>query len=313
MNRSEKYMARIMFQLKVHTSDGQIYENLFSKVMIKHNLDFQMVKPYGNIGDRKNDGFDKVRGLYYQVFAPESIEKYRTISDAIKKLKVDFAGLKSHWDAICPIKEFFYVVNDKYKGVPATVHEELIKIAKLNPNIQFNVFNSNNLEVIFMELCEDDMIDIIGFIPNEEISFLDYDVLNDAVNFIMNSDSEISVDTYIDNPDFEKKLSFNNLTSACANLLNVASYQIGDLETFFESTGDYVRDQLKNRFKSLYSQSKEIINESEKNYADKRLIHILKKASPSDKKAVRDAVLVLMSYYFEACDIFEKPVEVNKI
>lgn len=36
-----------------------------------------------------------------------------------------FAGLKSHWDPLCPINEFFYVVNDKYKGVPATVYEEL--------------------------------------------------------------------------------------------------------------------------------------------------------------------------------------------
>jgi len=311
MNRSEKYMARIMFQLKIHTSDGQSYENLFSKVMGKHNSNFRMIKPYGNVGDRKNDGFDKTTGVYYQVFAPEDISKSKTIVDAVKKLRVDFIGLKKQWHALCPIQEFYYVVNDKYKGLPPDVEQEILILGSENPEVTCDTFPSNSLEGIFMDLVEDDMIDIVGIPPNEEIAFLNYDVLNKAVEHLMHSESDLSLDSFIENPDFESKIAFNKLSSISSHLLNVASYQNGDLEIYFQNTGDFVKNELKTRFKGLYKQSKEIITEKEKNFADQRFMYILNNASPNGKKAVRDAVLVLMAFYFEACDIFEKPIEVK--
>lgn len=309
MNTSEKYIARILFQLKVYASDGQLYENLFSKVMLKHNLNFRMIKPYGNIGDRKNDGFDKTKGVYYQVFAPENIEKAKTINDAVSKLKEDFKGLKKHWHTLCPIKEFYYVVNDKYKGLPPQVEQEILLLSSENTDVNCDSFCSHNLETIFMGLSKEDITDIIGIIPNEEISFLDFDVLNQAVEYLMNSEADGSSDTYVDDPDFEYKIVFNKLSSKVANLLNVASYQIGDLETYFAATGEYVKNELKTRFSKLYDESKDVISENELNYSDQRFFYILSNASPNGKKAVKDAVLVLMSFYFEACDIFEKPIK----
>ncbi|WP_226669411.1 ABC-three component system protein [Metabacillus litoralis] len=313
MNTSEKYIARIMFQIKVHTSDGQLYENLFSKIMTKHNSNFRMIKPYGNIGDRKNDGFDKTKGVYYQVFAPENVEKTKTITDAVSKLREDFKGLKKHWDALCKIKEFYYVVNDKYKGLPPQVEQEILLLSSENSDVICDSFCSHNLESIFMELSKTDINDIIGFIPNEEISFLDFDVLNQAVQYLMNSEVEASSDTYVDDPDFEYKIVFNKLSPKVANLLNVASYQIGDLETYFAATGEYVKNELKTRFSKLYDESKEVISDNEVNYPDQRFFYILNNASPNGKKAVKDAVLVLMSFYFEACDIFEKPKKLTEV
>jgi|SRR5699024_7430356 len=307
MNTNEKYIARIMFQLKVHKSDGQLYENLFSKIMTKHNPNFRMIKPYGNIGDRKNDGFDKKSGIYYQVYAPEDVEKTKTITVAISKLREDFKGLKKHWDAICKIKEFYYVVNDKYKGLPPQVEQEILLLGSEHTNVVCDSFCSHNLETIFMGLSTDDIIDIVGIIPTEEISFLDFDVLNKSVEYIMNSEVDVSQDTYVENPDFEYKIKFNKLSPKVANLLTVASYQIGDLEAYFAATGEYVKSELKSRFSKLYDESKKEINESDQSFPDKRFFYILDNAAPNGKKAVKDATLVLMSFYFEACDIFEKP------
>lgn len=307
MNTSEKYIARIMFQIQVHTSDGQLYENLFSKIMTKHNSNFRMIKPYGNIGDRKNDGFDKKRGIYYQVYAPENLGKNRTINDAISKLREDFTGLKKYWDDLCKIKEFYYVVNDKYKGLPPQVEQEILLLSSEHSDVNCDSFCSHNLESIFMGLPQEDIIDVIGIIPTEKIGFLDFNMLSQAVEYLMNAEVDASLDTYVENPDFDYKIKFNKLSTRVANLLTVASYQIGELETYFADTGEYVKNELKNRFSKFYDESKSKIKESEENCSDKRFFYILNNAAPNGKKAVKDAVLVLMSYYFEACDIFEKP------
>ncbi len=67
MTRDEKYIARILFKNKVYECDKQAYEDLFVRIMQNDNVNFEPVKPQGQYGDRKNDGFDKVKGIYYQV------------------------------------------------------------------------------------------------------------------------------------------------------------------------------------------------------------------------------------------------------
>ncbi|MBA5837111.1 hypothetical protein F9879_08685, partial [Morganella morganii] len=64
-----------MFHLQIYESDGQRFEDLFSKIMNYKSPDFQQIKTYGNIGDRKNDGYIKNENTYYQVYAPEDVSK----------------------------------------------------------------------------------------------------------------------------------------------------------------------------------------------------------------------------------------------
>ena len=64
MKKEDKYIARIQFKLKVLQSKGQTFEDFFVSVMTKADKDFQPVKAYGNIGDQKNDGFNKKTGTY---------------------------------------------------------------------------------------------------------------------------------------------------------------------------------------------------------------------------------------------------------
>ena len=90
MEKEHMYIAKILFKNKVYQHKGQAFEDFFVSIMTKANPEFQAVKAYGNIGDRKNDGFVRSTGTYYQVFAPEDITKTKTIADAVKKLETDF-------------------------------------------------------------------------------------------------------------------------------------------------------------------------------------------------------------------------------
>ena len=65
---AEHYIAKIIFSNHILQYTGQQYEDFFVSVMTKANPNFQPVKAYGNIGDMKNDGFDRTTGTYYQIF-----------------------------------------------------------------------------------------------------------------------------------------------------------------------------------------------------------------------------------------------------
>ena len=93
MNDIQKQFAKITLQNKILKSNGQTFEDLFIHIMRLNNPNFRPIKPQGQIGDRKNDGYDSINGIYYQVYAPENLET--TINKVIKKLNEDFKGLKN--------------------------------------------------------------------------------------------------------------------------------------------------------------------------------------------------------------------------
>lgn len=307
MNRDEKYIARIIFKNKIYENDGQKYEDFFAKVLKKSNRDFQPVKAYGNIGDRKNDGFDKNDGIYYQVFAPENIEKQKTITDAVSKLAGDFIGAYKYWNSKCKINKFYYVVNDKYKGCPAPIHEKLIELDGKYDGIEFEILAARDLEDIFISLEEEDIIDVIEFIPSANLENLDYSVLREAIEYILNCEADNSMEAEYEVPDFDEKIVFNQLNSQIERWLVSASYNIGDLNRYFKRNSKFVKKELRDKFNEFYIESKGKYNSELEDCNNLRFIYILEKACYNKSKIVRDSVLVLMACFFESCDIFENP------
>lgn len=215
------------FKLVIHESDGQAFENLFTKIMKKSNKNFELVKAYGNVGDMKNDGFDKQTGTYYQVFGPEDSSKRKTINDAVSKLRNDFEGLKKQWDSICPIKHFYFVVNDKYKGTPAPLIQEMIQLDNENKEVECKLFSAADLEDVLMNLQLEDIYDVIGFLPDANIGLLDFNILNEVIEFIMNSPVTFTAESKMVVPDFYEKIEFNGLSDEINDMLVSGSYSEG--------------------------------------------------------------------------------------
>lgn len=308
MSKAEQYIAKVIFRNRIFEYSGQQFEDFFVSVMTKSNSNFQPVKAYGNIGDRKNDGFDQTTGTYYQVFGPEDISKDKTINDGVKKLKSDFEGLYKHWNDICPIKQYFFVTNDKYKGLPAPIIEMAIELDN-NPiyeDVSIKTFLAKDLESIFDQLNESAKQDIVGFIPDEIMPVIEFDALNEVVSYLLKTEL---LETFADSlvvPDFDEKISFNNLSNTVNHQLVTGSYQEALLEQYFnENPG--VKEILQKRFRALYEQAKNDIPETREGFADGRFFYILEHACPKRTISIQTSVLVLMAYYFSSCDIFEEP------
>lgn len=311
MNRDEFYLARVLIKLKILSKDQQSYEDLFTRIMQNNNLDFQPVKPQGRYGDKKNDGFDKNTGYYYQVYAPEDLQKRE--QDAIDKLTSDFKGLMEYWtSAGYKINKYFFVVNDKYKGVYPSLHKSAKQIEE-EYKIKTEIFRNKHLEEVFLNLDENKIIEIIGPIPNPlDIDVPDYDIMNEVISHLLDQDILDDQESIPEDPDFEKKIIFNSLSSAVGNFLNTGRLYNHIINDYFELNSDFVKEELRLRFNNLYKTGMRVIPDCDtKN--DELFFFIHKKSSPLDKLAIKHAVYIIMAYYFEYCDIFETPTTIKKI
>lgn len=305
MNRDEHFFIRQQFRLKIYESDGQAFEDFFIAVMKAHNPNFEGVKPQGKKGDKKNDGFDKTSGKYYQVFAPEDIRK--SISSAIRKLEEDFKGLYMHWNHLYPIKQFFFVLNDKYKDAYPDLHTKLSEIKSLYPHVECGFFSVSRLEKVFFELPEHEIFQLVGLPPNvTNLNNIDFGAMNKVVHYLLNKEFSYSQEQVPENADFNKKIQFNQLSKHSASLLEQGYYQNHVIREYFEYDGKFARDELRTRFSNLYNEGLQKFGPS-KEESDLIFHYILNSSRPSKTKPVSDAVLVLMAYYFEYCDIFEEP------
>lgn len=309
IGNAEHYLAKIIFSNHILQYTGQQYEDFFVSVMTKANPNFQPVKAYGNIGDMKNDGFDSTTGTYYQIFAPEDITKDMTIREGVKKLKTDFLGLYNHWNSLCPIKKFIFVVNDKYKGLPAPIIQMALELnnAPEYAQIDISTFTAKDLEKVFMSLDDLDKQDIIGYIPDEIMPpVVEYEALHETVTYLLNAELPTNSMDNLTVPDFDEKIAFNGLSEVVKSRLVVSSYLEGTLMHYFNDNPG-VKEILQKKFNALYEQSKKNIPNTQESHPDCRFYYILEKACSKNTAVIQTSVLALMAYYFSSCDIFEEP------
>ena len=302
MNTQEKTFARCQFQLKIHQADGQKFEDIFTSIMNYTETDFQQIKPWGKIGDRKNDGYIKSKGIYYQVYAPEEISI--SYINAVNKLNADFNGLKSHWSSI---KEFFFVVNDKYKGVNADCEQTIQQLKELHELHKADFMTAKDLENYLFKLDDDQILAIAGFIPDPANIKLDYSILNEVTKYIMQLPLGSDDDPIIRVPVWDEKIEFNGLSEFVSQLLNNGCIHLNNLDKYLKNNSDFLADSLRDRMNEIYLQEKE-------NYkGDELFWAIVNHASPKIQQMYQSSVIVIMAKYFETCDIFEEPVmeEVN--
>jgi hypothetical protein len=298
MTIEEKSIVRFLFQNKIYKADGQKFEDIFTDIMKYAYPEFQQIRPYGRAGDKKNDGYIKPKGVYFQVYGPEDIAK--SVSYAKGKLKKDFAGLLQAWK---PVNEFYFIINDKYKGIPPELEIEMDKLLT-NNNLKGGVKGATYLENVLFSLADDQIVAITGFIPDpSKIRSLDYSMLNEVIDYIVHIPLTKTVSSDISVPDWNEKIKFNKLSPLVAGLLNSGSIQIARLDEYLMNQGDFLADTLRDKINEIYVSKKDDIT------GDELFWRVVTIASPREESVYQSAVIVIMAKYFEACDIFERPTE----
>lgn len=302
MNIQEKSIAHAYFKLKIYQKDGYEFQNFFTSIMNKYDSEFTPIKTQGNIGDRKNDGYIPSKGIYYQVYAPEKVDA----TEAISKIENDLDGLIEYWNDKCPVKEFNFVMNDKYKGAYPTINAKILEVGK-KYNITAKLLLASQIENIFFQLKDEEIIEILGNIISVPIENLSFSSLNDVIEGIMKMPFKTN-DSLIAPAEMEEKIKFNNLNEEVSKILNEHSIYIGQLEEYFSNKGDFEKEKVQQILTGIYEEAIKKISNNETDSNSIRFFYIVDKITPSKNNiSIMNAIYILMSYYFEACDIFLNP------
>jgi hypothetical protein len=310
MTQEEKYIARIMLKTKFYEANKQAYEDLFTKIKQNEDSNFKQVKPQGSLGDGKCDGFNKTTGEYFQVYAPEELNGNE--STMISKMDYAISGLIKFWEEKeFKVNKFYFVVKDDYRNVYALVYTNAEAIAR-KYKIECEILICKDIEDIFLKLNEEKIVDILGgIIPDPlNIQNVEYSIMKEVIDYILKSEPPKKKEKIPEDPDFEKKIVFNYLSKEVSDFLNAGQRQNFVIKDYFELNSKFIKEELRQAFNNIYQQAVELIPASEtKN--DEVFQYIVDKTSPKNIFAFHSAVYVLMSYYFEYCDIFETPMDLK--
>ncbi|MCK9378560.1 MAG: hypothetical protein M0P97_00235 [Candidatus Moranbacteria bacterium] len=172
----DKHYLRIQFQNKIFKKNGTECQSFLWEIMRLIYPGFEPVKPYGNIGDKKNDGFIKDTGVYFQIYAPADPSEKQ--AEAAEKMADDFEGLYKHWDKKYPIKEYNFVFNDKFQELSEPMFSKLAELNEKYPEIKFDILTPKKIENAVLGLSQDQLLGLEFSVDSRD----SIKIINDFIN-----------------------------------------------------------------------------------------------------------------------------------
>ena len=275
---------------------GDAFQDFFEKLMsLAYKADFMACCPWGNRGDRKNDGFLQSELRLFQVYAPTEMTEARALS----KIREDLEGAKMHWG-----RHFdkWVFAHNAVHGLPPHVQELLLDLRRDNPGIALEPWCTEEFRLVFRLLSADDRAVWFGPAPTGEtkarLGFKDLQVILEHLG----SESADPGQPVKDVP--RGKIEANALSASAAVLLKEGMAKAPLVAQFFNQWHDpTLGERIAKSFRAKYESLRE-------DHAPDLVFAELQAwaggAGPGSPER-QLAVLTIMAYYFERCDIFERP------
>lgn len=295
MNLQEAYYEQ-RFEIAFLRAKGNEFQTFFERLMgLAYKADFMACCPWGKVGDRKNDGFLKSERRLFQVYAPNEM----TAAKARAKITEDFDGAKVHWG-----KHFdkWCFVHNSTGGLPPHVQTLLLEFEKANKGITLEHWGLEELRLVFRRLSPDDLESWLGHAPTEEtrtkLGFKDIQVVLESLA----GKAPTSAASVRDVPP--GKIEANDLSESVETLIRngmtKARLVFDFLETWHDET---LGERLAVAFRAQYARLRGKMHPNE-------IFSELQAWVGGNVRGTAEhemAVLTVMAYYFERCDIFEEP------
>jgi hypothetical protein len=300
MNLTQAYYEA-RFENLFRAAKGNEFQKLFERLMgLAYKADFIACRPWGNIGDRKNDGFLRSEKTLFQVYAPNEM----TATDANAKISEDFAGAKKYWG-----KHFekWVFAHNGTDGLPPHVHELIMTFGKKNPTRTLETWGLEEFRLIFRRLSSDDLASWLGSAPSDETkASLGFDDLRPVLEALGLRPAPTD-STVRDVP--MGKIEANALSESIATLIKSGMAKSPLVEKFFlqwhdETLGERIAEAFRGEYQRLRTA-----------FAPNAIFAELQAWTGGKERGSPEhemAVLTVIAYYFERCDIYEAPREAKR-
>jgi len=295
MNLQDAYYEA-KFENAFLRAKADTFQEVFERLMsLAYKADFMACRPWGNQGDRKNDGFLKSQRRLFQVYAPNEMKAAK----AIAKISEDFEGAKPYWGTLFDKWVFVHNATD---GLPPHVLKLILDFEKANPGIRLEPWCLEELRPIFRTLAVEDKASWFGLAPTDAtkvtLGFSDLQVVLERM-------AALPVSTMAEVKDVPMgKIEANALSESVARLLKEGMVKSPLVADFFSRWHDEtLGERLAETFKAEYRRLRE-------QHSPNQIFAKLQSWAGGDRLGTPEhqlAVLTVLAYYFERCDIFEEP------
>lgn len=296
MESLEKAYYEEKFKNAFLKAKGNAFQTFFNELMERvYKGDYMPCRPWGNRGDRKNDGFLKSERRLFQVYAPNEMSEKK----AIDKIEEDFAGAKDFWG-----KHFdrWTFVHNAYDGIPPHVQKKMLELEEANPGIKLDPWGLEELIDIFRRLTKEDLESWFGYAPNRQAKIrMGFEEIRVILESISSRKPDFSMPVKQVPP---KKIEANQLSDGIATLLKEGMTKSSLVDDFFDKWYDpNFGERTAAAFREKYKMLSENMTPNEIFYELQTWVGDSERGTTEHEMAV----LTVIAYYFESCDIFKEP------
>jgi len=299
MDRNQQLSYEKDFRIAFLENGGDSFQKFFEKLMGKvYPADFIACRPWGIIGDEKNDGYLPSKRILFQVYAPNKI----SANKAISKIDEDFEEAKEYWEEY--FDEWVFVHNTHDGRLSPPIIRKLEELKQANPKIRIGHWGYEELLIEFRKLDLASLQSWFGMVfTTQTYANLGYDQLQailQHIQMVPHRDSGSDVREVS-----QGKIEANLLSSAVSDFLKIGMQKYRLVESFFHNWRDpNYESQLADAFKMTYIAFRD---QSPTLHPDIIFAKIEEWAGGTagrtpDEKA---AILALIAYFFDKCIVFE--------
>ena len=255
-------------------------------------------RPWGNRGDRKNDGFLRSEQRLFQVYAPNEMKE----AEAIKKITEDFEGAKKYWGTSFNKWTFVHNADD---GLPPHVQRVLLDFQQANQGVNIETWGLEELRTVFRKISLENKQTWLGLAPTAEtkmmLGFSDLQPVLESLAIQIQSGS-LNLEVK-DVP--QGKIEENALSESVTVLIKEGMSKADLVRQFFDKWydpefGEKIAEAFRKQYNSL----------REKKLTPNTIFSELQAWTGGEQRGTPEhelAVLTVLAYYFEHCDIFKEP------
>jgi hypothetical protein len=287
----------IVFRVQCHERKAADFQRFFEDIMVRHDPTFTPVKPHGNQGDWKNDGWIPASGTVFQCYAPEELDA----NQLVKKVRADFDGALAKWTGKMKAWTFVYAAQGKLPPFVVSLIEDL---RSAHPDLTIDTWNHERLWQIVRNLSAEARSAILGAVPSvSEVITTTAEEIHVLLGYLARQQHTPS-DSGTQLLDLIPKLDFNQLGVSTRGFIELGlpvAHTVADYLSRHPDPGfsSIISQSLAERYRTLRSE-----HPADSDHIFYSLIRWTQAGKPDDLHFFWAAVGIV-AHYFELCDIFE--------